>query len=481
MLPETLTLAEVESSYPEAYRQCLLNFPALARERLHAPLRVRPLALHHAGEMRRVAAAVELFEGAKGGGPGEADPLMRSVGELLNEGHESLRDNYGVSTPEVEALVETIRSDAGVYGARLMGGGFGGNVLALTTAENVASLTERVQEGYYAPRGREGVREGSVMVSTPGEGLSHFDADRVWREAVEEFNVRVSASDATDAERRVVQNLLARAGEAGTSDEVWPVVVAAGKGTRAQASGLDVPKPLAEVGGVPSIVRVLRNVRAGLGATRPPVVIVSPETVAPVREALAGEEVSFVTQAEALGTGDAVLSARALMRDFRGRALVVWSTQPVIRPETFRRTLGLAALFGEYALVLPTAFKGSPYAPVTRDERGRVTGARETYLEGAERPSVGETNVGMFLLKSEEMFAALAELRRLHWREEERRYGRARGELGFPNEMINYFAGRRAGVYAAAFADAREEQGIKTLADVSRCEQFIRELEGEDS
>ena len=484
MLPESVTLAEVESSYPEAFRQCLLDFPALVRERMHAPLRVRALALHHAGETRRVAAAVELFEGATGGGSDEADSLMRSVGELLNEGHESLRDNYGVSTPEVEALVETIRADAGVYGARLMGGGFGGNVLALMTAENVPSLIERVQKGYYATRGREGVREGSVMVSTPGEGLAHFDADRAWREAVEEFNVRASASDVTDVQRRVVENLLARAGEEGTSDasdEVWPVVVAAGKGTRAQASGLDVPKPLAEVFGVSSIVRVLRNVRAGLGATRPPVVVVSPETEASVRAALSGEEVSFVTQTEALGTGDAVMSAHALMRDFRGRALVVWSTQPVIRPETVRRTLGLAALFGEYALVMPTAIKESPYAPVTRDEMGRVTGARETHLEGAERPAVGETNVGMFLLKSEEMFAALAELRRLHWREDERRYDRASGELGFPNEMINYFAGRPAGVYAAAFADAREEQGIKTLADVSRCEQFIRELEDEES
>lgn len=482
-LPESLTLAKVETSYPEAFRQCVLNFPALVRERLHAPLRVRSLALHHAGETSRVAAAVELFEGAAADDVGEADSPMRSVGGLLNEGHESLRDNYGVSTPEVEALVETIRADAGVYGARLMGGGFGGNVLALTTAENVPSLIERVQQGYYAPRGREGVREGSVMVSTPGEGLAHFDADRVRREAVEEFNVHASTSGVTDEQRRVVERLLSRAGEEAISEasnEVWPVVVAAGKGTRARDSGLDVPKPLAEVCGAPSVVRVLRNVRAGLGATRPPIVIVSPETEAPVRAALAGEEVSFVTQAEALGTGDAVLSAGALMRGFGGRALVVWSTQPVIRPETVRRTLGLAALFGEHALVLPTAVKASPYAPVARDEAGRVTGARETHLEGAERPASGETNVGMFLLRSEEMFAALEELRRLHWRGGERRYERARGELGFPNEMINYFAGRRAGVYAAAFADAREEQGIKTLADVQRCEQFIRELEGEE-
>jgi galactokinase len=481
MLPETLTLAEVESSYPEAYRQCLLNFPALVRERKHTPLRIRPLALHHVGEMRRVAEAVKLFESAGGDDAGRADALMRSVGALLNEGHESLRDKYAVSTPEVEALIETIRSDAGVYGARLMGGGFGGNVLALTTAENVRSLVGRVQENYYAPRGRDGVREGSVMVSTPGAGLSHFDPEGAWREAVEEFNAFAAACEASDERRRGVESLLARAADDATADELWPVVVAAGKGTRARDSGLDVPKPLAEVGGVPSIVRVLRNVRAGLGTTRPPVVIVSPETDAPVRAALAGEEVYFVTQTEALGTGDAVLQARGLMGDFCGRALVVWGTQPVIRPETFRRTVGLAALFGEYAMVLPTAVKESPYAPLARDASGRVTGSRETHLEGAERPAVGETNVGLFLLKSEDMFEALAELRRLHWREGERRYDRASGELGFPNEMINYFAERRAGVYASAIADAREEQGIKTLADVARCEQFIRELGDEDS
>ena len=478
MLPESLTLAEVESSYPEAYGRCLLDFPALVRERREEPLRVRPLALHHADEARRVAAAVKLLRDAAGCDAGRADSLMRTVGALLDESHASLRDNYGVSTPEVEALVETVRSNDGVYGARLMGGGFGGNVLALTAAANVTPLVERVQRGYYAPRGLKGAHGGSVMTSTPGEGLAHLDPERATREGVEEFNARGASSD---AERRCIGEMLSRAANAGTPEEVWPVVVAAGKGTRAQASGLDLPKPLALVGGVPSIVRVLRNVRAGLGATRPPVVVVSPETEDPVCAALAGEEVHFVTQAEPLGTGDAVLCARGLMSDFAGRALVVWSTQPVIRPETFRRTAALAALFGEYEMLLPTALKESPYAPVARGEGGRVTGARETHLEGAERPPAGETNVGLFLLKCEEMFEALAELRRLHWREGEGRYDRAGGELGFPNEMANHFAARPAGVFACAFADPREEQGIKTLADVARCEQFIRELELEET
>jgi galactokinase len=96
---------------------------------------------------------------------------MRELGQLVNESHASLRDLYEVSTPEVECLMKIIAADPYVYGARLMGGGFGGNVLALTTSGNAQSLIDRAQKEFYGPRGRDGISEGSVMVSTPGNGL----------------------------------------------------------------------------------------------------------------------------------------------------------------------------------------------------------------------------------------------------------------------------------------------------------------------
>ena len=71
------------------------------------------------------------------------------------------------------------------------------------------------------------------------------------------------------------------------TDEVWPVIVAAGKGTRSIASGLAVPKPLAQVLGTPSTVHVLRNLRSAFGLTRPPIVIVSPETEPQMQSSLA--------------------------------------------------------------------------------------------------------------------------------------------------------------------------------------------------
>lgn len=481
-LPQTLALTEIERDYPETFAECARSFPALVKERATRPLKVRARALHHLGEVRRVATAALLLDGIPQQQNGtnvqeQTDFTMRSLGRLLDESHESLRDLYEVSTPEVERLVEIIRSDTEVYGARLMGGGFGGNVLALTSEENVSELIGRVQDSYYAPQNRHGVRERAVMISTPGDGLAPLSTETVWREAIEQFN---SLGHDAAQYRTSMTAMLDQIRTDTPIGEVWPVIVAAGKGTRARETGLDVPKPLAKILGLPAIVHVLRNVRAAMPNARPPVVIVSPQTEAPIRAALAHEEVTFVLQPEAHGTGDAVLRAYDVMRDFQGRALVIWGTQPVIRPETMRRTLKLAALF-DYEMVVPTVLKARPYAPLLRDEHGRVRGARETHMERATPPPFGETNTGMFLLKNQTMLAALLELKRRHWDESRQRYERLRNELAFPNELINYLCERETGVFASPITDAREEQGIKNFDDIARCEQFISELQQEQS
>ena len=54
---------------------------------------------------------------------------LATAGRLLRESHASLRDDYEVSIPELDLLVE-LAIDAGALGARLLGGGFGGSVLA---------------------------------------------------------------------------------------------------------------------------------------------------------------------------------------------------------------------------------------------------------------------------------------------------------------------------------------------------------------
>jgi galactokinase len=67
---------------------------------------------------------------------------LERLGALLKASHVSLRDDFEVSTPEVDAIVERAWSAPGCLGARMMGGGFGGSLLALLQAGSEARFSE---------------------------------------------------------------------------------------------------------------------------------------------------------------------------------------------------------------------------------------------------------------------------------------------------------------------------------------------------
>ena len=83
--------------------------------------RLRRRARHVVTENQRVLAVVDALRGD--------DPVV--AGELMVDSHASLRDDFEVSTPELDQLVEQLCATRGVYGARLTGAGFGGCVVAL--------------------------------------------------------------------------------------------------------------------------------------------------------------------------------------------------------------------------------------------------------------------------------------------------------------------------------------------------------------
>src|SRR5689334_4516051 len=274
-LPETIPLDSIRDDYTETFLQLERSFPALVQEQSRWPLKIRARGRHHLGEVQRVALATEILDSLRSD---DSFSAMQKIGKLLDESHASLRDLYEVSVPEVEELITIIREDSHVLGARLMGGGFGGNVLALTTREHTNSLIERVQERYYAPRNRDGVREGSVMVSTPGRGLDHVDVNELWRDSIAGINSLASGESYVTSLRALIDAIPISI----DPRNVWPVIVAAGQGTRAAETGLTVPKPLAIVNDQPAIVHVLRSIREALGETLPPLIIVSPNNEAAI-------------------------------------------------------------------------------------------------------------------------------------------------------------------------------------------------------
>jgi galactokinase len=73
---------------------------------------------------------------------------VEEVGFLLAASHASLRDDYEVSTPEVDRLVELAMADSDVLGARMTGGGFGGAIVALVRRGRAAAAAARVVAAY---------------------------------------------------------------------------------------------------------------------------------------------------------------------------------------------------------------------------------------------------------------------------------------------------------------------------------------------
>jgi galactokinase len=115
-------------------------------EALPSPLNRR--ARHVVTENARVQSAAHALRGG----------LLSALGVLFNASHRSMRIDYEVSTPEIDALVDIAQADPHVYGARLTGGGFGGCIVAVADTGAGASAASRVLQQYEARTGRTGTR-----------------------------------------------------------------------------------------------------------------------------------------------------------------------------------------------------------------------------------------------------------------------------------------------------------------------------------
>jgi len=73
---------------------------------------------------------------------------LERFGGLMAESHRSLRDDYEVSCKELDLMVELAQSVAGVYGARMTGGGFGGCTVNLVAESCVEEFKDRMSQEY---------------------------------------------------------------------------------------------------------------------------------------------------------------------------------------------------------------------------------------------------------------------------------------------------------------------------------------------
>lgn len=91
---------------------------------------------------------------------------LKTFGRLMNESHDSLRDDYQVSCSEIDLLVEFARNSKGVLGSRITGGGFGGCTVNLVLNSEIEEFSSRLT-GYYQ---KETGITPHLYISTPAAG-----------------------------------------------------------------------------------------------------------------------------------------------------------------------------------------------------------------------------------------------------------------------------------------------------------------------
>lgn len=103
---------------------------------LSSPIQDR--IIHVIEENQRVRDAVKMI--------GSNDLI--GLGELLNASHQSLRELYSVSCLELDFIVDKLKPENAVLGSRMMGGGFGGCVIALTQKDSIQNIIEKWNDDY---------------------------------------------------------------------------------------------------------------------------------------------------------------------------------------------------------------------------------------------------------------------------------------------------------------------------------------------
>ena len=96
---------------------------------------------------------------------------LEKFGRLMNASHDSLRDDYEVSCKELDLLVEIARSQEGVYGSRMTGGGFGGCTVNLVRADSVGAFVDNVSEAYFD----QTELKPEIYISVPSEGAHELE------------------------------------------------------------------------------------------------------------------------------------------------------------------------------------------------------------------------------------------------------------------------------------------------------------------
>ena len=238
-------------------------------------------------------------------------------------------------------------------------------------------------------------------------------------------------------------------------DKQAAVILVAGKGTRMKSG---IPKALHSVCGKEMVTLIVDSVRAA-GIDRI-VVVVAPESYS--IKAILGSDVSYVEQADQLGTGHALLQARESLEGVSEITVLAGDT-PLIRSGSLE---SLARIHRDNSALITvlTAVVGDPgdLGRIARDDNG-INAVIEHYMASPEDLKIREVNSGVYRIKSSWLWPALKSLE-----------PSSNGEMLLTDLVAAAAADRSGSVTSVTVQDPTEILGINDRAQLAAVEKVLR-------
>ncbi len=252
-------------------------------------------------------------------------------------------------------------------------------------------------------------------------------------------------------------------GKRPANSRVAIAIMAAGKGTRLKSKH---PKVLHEIGGKPLLHYVVAAAKTVLDPEH--IFVIIGHEAERVRESMAGSGVQFIVQAEQLGTGHAIMSARQALVSY-DTVLVLSGDVPLLRAETIRAILEFHLKNGAAMTILTADFSDPEgYGRILRKKKqGRDTDEVEAIVEQKQlRPQqekIREGNSGIYAFATAPLFANLDQLQNNNPHHE-----------FYLTDMAALLARKRATVLAFKAGAAHEVEGANNRAELAALDAEVR-------
>ncbi len=245
-----------------------------------------------------------------------------------------------------------------------------------------------------------------------------------------------------------------------TTQAIAAVVLCAGKGTRMKSDRAKVLHPL--LGRPLAYYPVSRALSLGAQSVVAVVGHQGAEVTRSLTSLFPQEPLSFATQAQQRGTGDAVAAARGALTGFQGAVLILYGDVPLLTSETLKRLLdAFHASKGVLAMITCRQSNPTGYGRILRGPAGQVTGVVEEKDATAQQKALTEINAGIYVADARFLWGALEKLTPQN----------AQGEL-YLTDIVAQAAG--VGAVATIDVDATETAGVNDRAELAERAEVLR-------